>query len=198
MATLSPVELSDEVCDRVDAAARHLCNSHLAPHPDQKKKALANLAESMLWFRKNCLRLDGKMDLHGQSKQCKFIVKLIREKAGEPGSPLEMPTSVAHRVGELIFNDPDISDDTRRAYGLGDAPAHVAARQRHSDQLAQERARQRSSLSENIAQIINAVEQLELPKLDDADDAERERVVERLSRLEAVVSERLSEIGEIF
>lgn len=105
MATLSPVELSDEVCDRVDAAARHLCNSHLAPHPDQKKKALANLAESMLWFWKNCLRLDGKMDLRGQSKQYKFIVKLIREKAGEPGSPLEMPTSVAHRVGELIFNE---------------------------------------------------------------------------------------------
>ncbi|MCX2733563.1 hypothetical protein OOZ19_25250 [Saccharopolyspora sp. NFXS83] len=190
-------DISDEVRGRIDAGARHLRNIHDAPHPEQKKKATASLAETMLWLRKNCRRLDGEMDLRGKSRQYKEAIGRIRAEAGEPGSPLGVPAGVKYKVSELLFQDPEIGEETRSAYGFGSAPSHIAARQKYDNRRSRDRAFRRSSLVDNLAGLICDVEQLELSKLIDADESEREKVVEQLIRLETSVRERRDEIGEI-
>ncbi|GAA4852339.1 hypothetical protein [Saccharopolyspora rosea] len=190
--------ISDEFRSRITTAARHLRNIHEAPHEEQKKLAVDKLAEDILWFRKNCRRLDGNMDLRGKTPQYKSIIRHIREEAGTSDSPLKVPDSVKYKVGELLFQDPEISDETRRTYGFGDAPAHIAARQKYDRRRSRERAFRRSRVADNVNQLIRDVEQLKLSQLDDADSSERETVVELLSRLETLVRERRDEIGEIF
>ncbi|GAA2812711.1 hypothetical protein [Saccharopolyspora taberi] len=194
----SAEQISDEFRGRVEAGARHLRNIHNAPHAEQKQIAITRLAEVMLWLRKNCSRRDGGMDLHGQSGLYKQFVGRIRAEASASDSPLNIPAQVNHKISELLYEDPDISDEVRAAYGFGPAPSHIVARQKYSEQRSRERALRRSSLTEDIGQLIRDVEQLSLSKLDDSDNDEREKVVEQLSRLETLVRERRDEIGEIF
>lgn len=199
MGTSSSAEhLSDEFRAQVEAGARHLRNIHSAPHPEQKQKAIIHLAEVMLWLRKNCSRRDGGMDLHGQSGQYKKSVGRIRAEASASDQPLSIPAQVNHKISEFLYQDPDISDEVRAAYGFGKAPSHIVARQKYSEQRSRERALRRSSLREDISLLVQGVEQLQLSKLDDSGDDEREKVVEQLSRLETLVRERRDEIGEIF
>ncbi|WP_338601583.1 hypothetical protein [Saccharopolyspora sp. SCSIO 74807] len=194
----SAEDLSGEFRSRVAAGARHLRNIHNAPNSEQKQKDSDDLASIMLWLRKNCRRRDGEMDLRGKSGEYTQAIGLIRKEAGSPGDPLAVPAAVKYKVSELLFQDPDISEETRESYGFGSAPSHIASRRRYDDRRSRDRAFRRSGLSENISQLVRDVEQLELSKLDDADEAERETVIEQLSRLETLVRERRDEIGSIF
>ncbi|TDC92344.1 hypothetical protein E1161_13295 [Saccharopolyspora aridisoli] len=191
-------DISAEVRGRVNAAVHHLRDAHKASKSEKQKEAIGHLAEIMLWLRKNCRRLDGKMDLNGQSREYKALIKRIREAAGDSGDPLDIPTQARHKVTELLFQDPDITDEVRAEYGFGAAPAHIVARRKHDERRSRERAFRRSPLVESIEQLIRDVEQLSLSQLDDASVSDCEAVVEKLSRLETLVRERRDEIGEIF
>jgi hypothetical protein len=190
--------VSEEFRSRVDAAVRYLRDIHHVSDAEQRRMAINNLAEVMLWLRKNCRRRDQKIDLHGQSRQYKEIVGKIRTQASGDDSRVDIPTQVNHKINELLFQDPEINDETRSEYGFGEAPAHITAQRRWADRRSRERATRRSGLIEDVDQLIKDVEQLQLSKLDDADDVDREKVVERLSVLETRVRERQDEIGEIF